>query len=90
METLLGILFNSAVGAGGGFLSNLVKKNGLSLVMNLISGAVGGNVANVLAGLAGAQFAQEGNDFSIMSIVTSLIGGGAGSLVGGLLGKKAA
>jgi uncharacterized membrane protein YeaQ/YmgE (transglycosylase-associated protein family) len=90
METLLGILFNSAVGGGGGFLADLVKKNGLSLVMNLVSGAVGGNVANVLAGLAGASFAQEGNDFSIMSILTSLIGGGAGSLIGGLLGKKAA
>jgi uncharacterized membrane protein YeaQ/YmgE (transglycosylase-associated protein family) len=90
MEQLLGILFNSAVGGGGGFLGNLVKKNGLSLLMNIVSGAIGGNAANILAGLAGAGFAQEGNDFSIASILTSLIGGGAGSLLGGLLGGKKA
>ncbi len=88
MGDLLGILIHSVLGGGGGFLANLAKKNGLSLVMNLVAGAIGGNVGNLLAGATGLL--GDGGDMSIPSILTAVLGGGAGSLIGGLLGKKAA
>jgi hypothetical protein len=88
MENLVGILIHSVLGGGGGFLGNMVKKNGLSLVANLLAGAVGGNLGNVIAGAAGIL--GEGGDFSIPSILSALLGGGAGSLIGGLFKKPAA
>lgn len=88
MGDLLGILLHSALGGGGGFLANLAKKNGLSMGMNLLAGAIGGNVGNLLAGAAGLL--GDGGDLSLPSILTALIGGGAGSFIGGLLGKKTA
>jgi uncharacterized membrane protein YeaQ/YmgE (transglycosylase-associated protein family) len=88
MENLVGILINSVLGGGGGFLGNMVKKNGLSLLTNVLAGAIGGNVGKVLGGLAGIL--GDGGDFSIPSILTAVLGGGAGSLIGGLLKKPAA
>jgi hypothetical protein len=86
MEQILPYLINSAVGAGGGFLGNLLKKNGLGMVGNLLAGAVGGNALPMIA-----QAVMGGGDSNnmIMGIITSLIGGSAGSLLGGLF-KKAA
>jgi uncharacterized membrane protein YeaQ/YmgE (transglycosylase-associated protein family) len=85
MEHLLGILINSAIGGGGGFLGNLIKKNGMSLLMNIVAGAVGGNLGNVVGGLLNVL---GDSDLSIGSILSSLLGGGLGSFVGGLLSKK--
>jgi uncharacterized membrane protein YeaQ/YmgE (transglycosylase-associated protein family) len=85
MENLVGILIHSLLGAGGGYGANMAKPNGQSLIMNLILGAVGGNVGNLLGG---ALNILGDSDWSIGSILTALLGGGAGSLLGGLFGKK--
>ena len=44
MDSILPILINTLLGAGGGWLGSLLKKNGLGMVGNLLAGAVGGNV----------------------------------------------
>lgn len=85
MESLLGILIHSALGAGGGYGANMAKPNGQSLIMNLILGAVGGNVGNLLGGVMGIL---GDSDWSIGSILSALLGGGLGSLVGSFLPKK--
>lgn len=85
MENLVGILIHSVLGAGGGAGANMAKPNGQSLITNLILGAVGGNVGNLLGGLAGVL---GSGDWSIGSILSALIGGGGASLLGSLLGKK--
>ncbi len=89
MESLLPLLINAAIGGGGGFLGNMLKKNGLGLVGNLLAGAVGGGGLPAILGavaptlLAGA----DGGPNMITTVLTSLIGGGAGSLIGGLFKK---
>jgi hypothetical protein len=88
MENLVGILIQSVLGGGGGFLGNMVKKNGLSLVANLLAGAVGGNLGKVIAGAG--NMLGDGGDFSIPSILSAVVGGGAGSLLAGLFKKPAA
>ncbi len=91
MESLLPILLKTVLGAGGGWLASLLKKNGLGLIGNLLSGAVGGNVLPLITaalGLFGGSAASSGG-MDIASILTALVGGGAGSLLGGLF-KKAA
>ena len=80
-------LINSVVGGGGGFLGQMIKKNGLGLLGNIIAGVIGGNAAPWLAGLAGLV-GSSGGGLDIASIVTALVGGGAGSLIGGLLKKS--
>ena len=85
MENLLGILIHSALGAGGGYGANMAKPNGQSLIMNLILGAVGGNVGNLLGGVMGIL---GESDWSIGSILSAVLGGGLGSLVGSFLPKK--
>jgi uncharacterized membrane protein YeaQ/YmgE (transglycosylase-associated protein family) len=85
MEQLLPYLINAVAGAGGGYLGNMLKKNGLGLVGNLLAGAVGGNALPlILQAVMGGD-----NNNMIMQIVSALLGGGAGSLLGGLF-KKAA
>lgn len=82
-------LLNTLLGAGGGWLGNMLKKNGLGMVGNLLSGAVGGNVLPMIlkaAGLVGTA-PMEGGGMDWMALLTSLIGGGAGSLLGGLFKK---
>jgi hypothetical protein len=88
---VMSLLISSAVGAGGGYLGNMLKGNGLGMIGNLVAGAVGGNALPMIlsaAGMAGGAAAGDSNSM-IMSIVTALLGGGAGSLLGGLF-KKAA
>jgi uncharacterized membrane protein YeaQ/YmgE (transglycosylase-associated protein family) len=85
MENLLGILIHSVLGAGGGYGANVAKPTGQSMIMNLILGAVGGNVGNLLGG---AMNLLGDSDWSIGSILSALIGGGGGTLLGSLLGKK--
>jgi hypothetical protein len=100
-STLINLLINSLAGGGGGFLGNLIKKNGLSMVANLLSGAVGGNVlplilkaVGVLGGGAAAADAAAGaattaassGSFDLATLATAVLGGGAGSLLGGLFG----
>ena len=89
MESLLPLLINALVGGGGGFLSNMLKKNGLGLVGNLVAGAVGGGgLPAILASVAPALLANaDGSSNMIPTLLTSLIGGGAGSLIGGLFKK---
>ncbi|MBK9567950.1 MAG: hypothetical protein IPO37_23135 [Saprospiraceae bacterium] len=84
MENLVGILIHSVLGAGGGYGANMAKPNGQSMIMNLILGAVGGNLGNVVGGLMGVL---GDSNFSIGSIVTALAGGGVGSLIGTFLPK---
>jgi len=90
MESILPILIKTVLGGGGGFLGSLIKKNGLGLLGNLLSGAVGGNVLPLITAALGLfqNSADSGGSMpSIAAILTSLIGGGAGSLIGGLFKK---
>jgi uncharacterized membrane protein YeaQ/YmgE (transglycosylase-associated protein family) len=84
MEQLLPYLLNTLLGAGGGYLGNMLKKNGLGMVGNLLSGAVGGNVLPLIVS---ALMGGGGSENMVMNIVTALLGGGLGSLVGGLFKK---
>jgi uncharacterized membrane protein YeaQ/YmgE (transglycosylase-associated protein family) len=72
------------LGGDVGYGANMAKPNGQSMIMNLILGAVGGNLGNVVGGLMGVL---GDSNFSIGSIVTALAGGGIGSLVGTFLPK---
>lgn len=93
METIVPYLLNAVFGAGGGWLASLLKKNGLGLIGNLLTGAVGGNILPLITsalGLFGSGAADgAAGGLDIASFLTALVGGGAGSLIGGLL-KKAA
>ncbi len=84
MEQILPYLIQTAAGAAGGYLGNMLKKNGLGMVGNLLAGAVGGNALTMIL-----QQYMEGDGLTIiiMQVVTSLLGGGIGSLVGGLFKK---
>lgn len=84
---LTAILINTIAGGGGGFLGNMLKKNGLGLVGNLLAGAVGGNALPAILSAAGL-FGGGGTTDMVGSIVSALVGGGAGSLLGGLLKKS--
>lgn len=87
---IMSILINSVAGAGGGWLGNMLKKNGLGMVGNLIAGVAGGNILPILTsalGILGSSSGEGGLD--IMGIILSVVGGGAGSLLGGLLKKPA-
>ncbi len=93
---LTSLLVGTLAGGGGGFLGDMLKKNGLGTIGNVVAGAVGGNglpaILGALApGLLGAADAAGGGGTTsmIMSVVASLVGGTAGSLLGGLF-KKAA
>lgn len=83
MEQILPYLINTALGAGGGYLGNMLKKNGLGNLGNIIAGAVGGNALPVIAG---ALMSGEGMS-GILSYILPLVGGTAGSLIGGLFKK---
>lgn len=96
MDSIVPYLLNAVFGGGGGWLGSLIKKNGLGLIGNLLSGAVGGNILPMITsalGLFGSGAADGaamgGGGLDIASILTALVGGGAGSLIGGLF-KKAA
>jgi len=84
MESILPYLLNTVLGAGGGYLGNMLKKNGLGMVGNLLSGAVGGNVLPLIIA---AVMGGSGGDNMVMNIITALLGGGLGSIVGGLFKK---
>ena len=82
---ILPILIKTVAGAGGGWLGNMLKQNGLGMLGNLVAGGVGGNLlplATSALGLFG------GGDNMIVNILTSLVGGGLGSLLW-VLFKKA-
>ncbi len=83
MEQILPYLINTALGAGGGWLGNMLKKNGLGSVGNLIAGAVGGNVLPLIVG---ALMNGEGLT-GVLQYVLPLVGGTVGSLLGGLFKK---
>lgn len=86
MESILPLIINAVLGGGGGFLGNMIKKNGMSLITNLLSGAVGGSILPQLAGMVmGGGAAAEAGAMDPMSMITAVIGGGAGSMLGGLL-----
>jgi hypothetical protein len=95
MSSILPYLLNTVLGGGGGFLGNMLKKNGLGLIGNLLSGAVGGNILPMILtalGVLGSHPAAAdaantaaSSSPDIASLITALLGGGAGSLLGGLL-----
>ena len=87
MEAILPYILNAVLGGGGGFLGNMIKKNGMSMIANLLSGAVGGSVLPQLGAMAGMMGSGDGG-MDIASMATALLGGGAGSMLGGLLGGK--
>lgn len=87
MESILPLIINAVLGGGGGFLGNMIKKNGMSLIANLLSGAVGGSILPQLAGMVmGGGAAAEAGAMDPMSMISAVVGGGAGSMLGGLLG----
>lgn len=92
MESLVPLIINAVVGGGGGFLGNLIKKNGMSLLANILSGAVGGSILPQLAGMFGmlGGAAADGGGADPASMLTALVGGTGGSLLAGLLGGKKA
>lgn len=87
METILPYLLNTLLGAGGGWLGNMIKKNGLGLIGNLLAGGVGGNVLPLILGQLMNSGASTEGGLDIMGLVSALVGGGAGSLLGGLFKK---
>jgi hypothetical protein len=87
MESLIPIIIKCIAGAGGGYLGNMLKGNGLGMVGNLLAGAVGGNALPAILGMAGMAGATGGGGMDLMSIGSALLGGGAGSLLGGLIKK---
>lgn len=86
MEQILPYLINTVLGAGGGYLGNMLKKNGLGMVGNLLAGAVGGNA---LPMILQAVMGNGDTNNMVMQIISALLGGGAGSLIGGLFKKSA-
>ena len=82
-------LLQTLLGAGGGWLGNMLKANGLGAIGNLIAGAVGGNALPAILGMVmpGMMAGADGGTNMISTILTSVIGGGAGSLIGGLIKK---
>lgn len=89
---LMSILINTVAGAGGGWLGNMLKKNGLGMIGNLIAGGAGGNILPMITTALGlfANSGGEGGGLNIMNIIISLLGGSAGSLIGGLFKKPEA
>ncbi|MBK7633744.1 MAG: GlsB/YeaQ/YmgE family stress response membrane protein [Saprospiraceae bacterium] len=53
MENLVGYFNSLCIGSWSGFGANMAKPNGQSMIMNLILGAVGGNLGNLLGGVMG-------------------------------------
>lgn len=91
MESLLPLIINAVLGGGGGFIGNMIKKNGMSLIANLLSGAVGGSILPQIMGMVmggGAASAAEAGAMDPMSMISAVVGGGAGSMLAGLLGGK--
>ncbi len=86
---VISILTNTIAGAAGGWLGNMLKKNGLGSLGNLIAGAAGGNILPMLVSALGLLSNSAGDEsgFNIMGIIISILGGGAGSLLGGLFKK---
>jgi hypothetical protein len=90
MEALLPFILKTVLGAGGGYLGNMLKSNGLGMIGNLVAGGVGGNLLPLvlgMLGMGGAADATDGSAFSLANIAGGLLGGGAGSLIGGLFKK---
>lgn len=90
MGSLLPILINSVLGGGGGLLGNMIKRNGLGQIGNIIAGIIGGNGLAAGIGSSGLMDGlMSGGDTSSMVAggLSALLGGGAGSLIGGLFKK---
>lgn len=89
MEAMMPYLLNTLLGAGGGWLGSMLKKNGLGMLGNLIAGAAGGNILPMILGavMPSLTAAPADGGMNWMALITSLIGGSAGSLIGGLFKK---
>lgn len=85
----MSILLNTVLGAGGGWLGNMLKKNGLGMLGNLLAGGAGGNILPAILGAVGSTVAAPSADGGInwIGLIMSLIGGTGGSLLGGLFKK---
>jgi uncharacterized membrane protein YeaQ/YmgE (transglycosylase-associated protein family) len=83
----MSILTNTIAGAAGGWLGDMLKKNGLGTIGNLIAGAAGGNILPIIVSALGLLSNSEGRAINIIGIIISLLGGSAGSLIGGLFKK---
>lgn len=87
---LTSILINTVLGAGGGYLGNMLKQNGLGMIGNLVAGGAGGNILPAIIGAVAPTLLGGGDSSNmIVSAITALVGGSTGSLLGGLF-KKAA
>jgi len=85
---VVSLLINTIAGAGGGYLGDMLKKNALGTVGNLIAGAIGGNAVPAALGALGVLGDGDGGGTNmIVNVMVALLGGGAGSLLGGLLKK---
>ena len=96
---LMNLAITTVLGAGGGYVGNMLKGNGLGMIGNLAAGALGGNglgavlpmlmggAATAAAAAPAAADAGGGMMGMVMTYLVPLIGGGAGSLIGGLFKK---
>ncbi len=88
MDSILPYLINLALGAGGGYLGNMLKKNGLGMIGNLLAGGAGGVGLPALLGAVAPTLLGSGDSQNmLMTGLTSLLGGSAASLIGGLIKK---
>lgn len=88
MDAILPYLIRTVLGAAGAWLMNMLRKNNLSPVANLLSGAVGGNVLPLI--VSAIMSGGGTGSFDVVGAITALLGGGLGSLVGGFLKKAPA
>jgi uncharacterized membrane protein YeaQ/YmgE (transglycosylase-associated protein family) len=88
---LTSILLNTVAGGAGGWLGDMLKKNGLGTIGNIVAGVIGGNGLPAILSALGVLGGGGTGDTSSMigSIASAVLGGGLGSIVGGLF-KKAA
>lgn len=87
MESLLPHIISLVSGAAGGFASNSLMKNGLSMVTSLLLGAGGGLGGNTLGNMAGLGNMLGGG--TVSNIVLSLVGSVLTNWIGGMVAKKA-
>lgn len=87
MTSLLPYLISALVGAAGGWLGDMLKKNGLGVIGNLVAGAAGGSALTFVASSMGFFQPSSTGGLDMIGLAASLVGGGAGSLLGGMLKK---
>lgn len=90
MESLLPHIISLVTGGAGGWASNALLKNGMSLVSSLLLGVGGGLAGNTLGNMAGLGDMLGGMAGSTGSnVILSLVGSLLTNWIGGMMSKKA-